>query len=152
MRAAGWLGLRHLRVLLVHNNPVACEGSVGSVRVMDDLAARVRGGGGRARCDWKFVGTAGEEGQLLDVELDVEPTCSFESQFDNVHKELNSAAAVIAAAAHRGGAHNAQYDVLPRKVGDFARGINQLRDRGVTRGFRCGRRGEGRLRWSTQPP
>jgi hypothetical protein len=110
----------HLRVLLVHNNPVACEGDSGSVRVMDDLAARVRGGGGRARCDWKFVGSTGEGGQRLGIGSVVEPSFGFEPVLDDMPKELNSAAAAISAAARRGGAANAQYDVLPTKVGDFA--------------------------------
>jgi hypothetical protein len=112
-----------LRVLLVHNNPVACEGDGDSVRVMDDLAARVRGGGGgggRARCDWKFVGSTGEDGQRPDIGSVVEPSFGYESMLDDVPKELNTAAAAISAAARRGGAAEAQYDVLPRKVGDFA--------------------------------
>jgi hypothetical protein len=145
--------MRQLRVLLVHNNPVACDGDSDSVRVMDDLAARVRCGGGRARCDWKFVGSTGEDGQRLYIGSVIEPSFGIELLLDDAPKELNSAAAAIRAAARGGGAADAQYDVLPRKVGDFAAASCMQRcNRGVTRGCRCARRGGQRLRMSTQPP
>jgi hypothetical protein len=116
----------------VRDNPLAVTGSPSSVRVVEELAAAVRGRGGRGACDWTFWGqrSAADCARQQTQPSEDASSCAsavgerVEQKDLGVQGEGSSPVERMKSAMTAAGESCAQLDIAPAAVGGDARGFN----------------------------